>query len=166
MKRLLTWLLVLAAVVAVVVWALRPRPLLVDARRASVAPLAVALVHEGATRVEDRYLVTAPLAGMLRRIPLREGDEVAAGTTELAVLEPASSGLLDERAQAAAESLVRVREAALTQAQSAISRVAASLEQARSELLRTQRLSEGGRSSTRELEIAQREMKQRADESD
>ena len=101
--------------------------------------------------------MTAPLAGMLRRIPLREGDEVAAGTTELAVLEPASSGLLDERAQAAAESLVRVREAALTQAQSAISRVAASLEQARSELLRTQRLSEGGRSSTRELEIAQRE---------
>ena len=158
MTRFLTWLLILVAVVAAVGLALRPRPLLVDARRVVVAPMHVGLVHEGATRVEDRYLVTAPLAGMLRRIPLREGDAVASGTTELAVIEPGSSGLLDERAMAAAESLVDVRKAAHLQAQATIARVAASLEQERGELQRMQRLHAGGDAPARELEVAQREV--------
>ena len=157
MTRFLTWLIVVVAIVGISAWVLRPRAVLVDAARASVAPMHVALVHEGRTRVEDRYTMRAPLSGVLRRILLREGDPVVAGVTELAVIEPASSGLLDERALASAEARVRSAEASLMQAESGVVRARAGADQARSENARVERLFEGGRNSLRELEVARRE---------
>ena len=55
--------------------------------------------EDGKTRVVDRYLVSAPLAGRWLRPSLREGDSVAVGTL-LGSLLPATSPLLDERSQA------------------------------------------------------------------
>ena len=46
----------------------------------SEGPLEVAVRDEGETRACDRYVVTAPVAGYLTRLSLREGDIVAAGS--------------------------------------------------------------------------------------
>lgn len=79
-------LLALAAVVAVPV--LRPAPLKVETARAARGPLRVTIDAEGKTRVRDLYTVTAPVAGLLKRIELRRGDAVGAGST-VAIIEPA-----------------------------------------------------------------------------
>ena len=46
--------------------------------------LEVTLDEEGETRVRDRYVVSAPLAGRVLRIELEPGDPVTAGETVLA----------------------------------------------------------------------------------
>ena len=83
---IITVLLALAAVVAVPV--LRPTPLRVETARAARGPLRVTIDAEGKTRVRDLYTVTAPVAGLLKRIELRRGDTVGAGAT-VAIIEPA-----------------------------------------------------------------------------
>lgn len=55
---------------------LRPDPVTVDIARASRGPMRVTVDGEGKTRVRDRYVVATPVAGRLRRIKLRRGDEV------------------------------------------------------------------------------------------
>ena len=79
-------LLALASAVAVPV--LRPKPLAVETERAARGPLRVTVDAEGRTRVRDLFRVTAPVAGLLKRIGLRRGDPVSAGAT-LAIIEPA-----------------------------------------------------------------------------
>ncbi len=43
-------------------------------------PLQVTIDEDGQTRAHDRFTLTAPVAGVLSRIDLHEGDEVAADT--------------------------------------------------------------------------------------
>src|SRR5215470_1696809 len=62
LRRGLLVLLVLAAVGGTAL-ALRPRPVPVDGARASRGPLVVAIEESGTTRVHDRYVVSAPVAG-------------------------------------------------------------------------------------------------------
>ena len=59
--------------------------------------------EEGKTRVKQRYLVSAPVTGQLRRLPLKSGAEVRAGETVVAVLDPLAPALLDARSRASAE---------------------------------------------------------------
>ena len=79
-------LLALVAVVALPI--LRTKPLKVETARATRGPLRVTVDAEGKTRVRDLYTVTAPVAGLLKRIELRRGDHVPAGAT-VAIIEPA-----------------------------------------------------------------------------
>ena len=54
-----------------------PKPQMVDTARVSLAPLTESLEEEGRTRLIDRYLITAPVAGYLQRIELKVGDTLA-----------------------------------------------------------------------------------------
>jgi HlyD family secretion protein len=83
---IITMLLALLSLVAVPV--LRPAPLKVETALAARGPLRVTIDAEGKTRVRDLFTVTAPVAGLLKRIELRRGDHVGAGAT-LAIIEPA-----------------------------------------------------------------------------
>ncbi|HET6603052.1 MAG TPA: HlyD family efflux transporter periplasmic adaptor subunit [Xanthomonadaceae bacterium] len=67
-------------------------------------PFELGFEEEGRTRLRERYLVAAPVAGTLRRIELEPGDAVAAGHT-LAQLVPLATALLDpgRRAQIEAD---------------------------------------------------------------
>jgi len=56
-----------------------PRAVPVDVAEVKRAPLTVTVEEEGKTRVRERYLVSAPVAGYARRIDLKAGDAVAAG---------------------------------------------------------------------------------------
>lgn len=75
MKRK-TWVLTaagLAAVLLLLAWAFAPRPVPVETATAAQGPFETFIEEEGRTRVRDRYVVSAPLAGVLQRIALREG---------------------------------------------------------------------------------------------
>jgi HlyD family secretion protein len=76
------------AVVALVVWLLRPEPIEVDVDTAGRATVLVSVDEDGETRARDRFVVAAPVAGRLLRIDLREGDAVRAGQA-VARLAPA-----------------------------------------------------------------------------
>ena len=114
-RRALPWLGVLG-VVALIIWGLWPKPVLIETGTAARGPLTVRVSEEGKTRVRNRFVVAAPVAGKMCRVLLKPGDEVAAGETLLTTVEPAASPLLDPRARAQAEAVVSMHEAARKQA--------------------------------------------------
>ncbi len=116
MRTLINRIILIAvalAIVAAIVWAFLPQPVPVDVAEVVRGPLEVTVEEDGRTRIRDRYVVSAPLTAQLQRISLDAGDEVVAGQTELAVLEPMDPSLLDARAALEAEARVRRAEAAL-----------------------------------------------------
>jgi HlyD family secretion protein len=91
---------VLVALITAGLW---PRPLPVETARTAVGSLRATVNEEGKTRIKQRYVVSAPVAGQLRRIPFKAGAEVRADETVVAVIEPVSPTLLDARTRTAAE---------------------------------------------------------------
>ena len=105
--------LLLALVVAGgLVYGFMPRPVAVELVPARTGHLAVAVDEEGKTRVRQRYVVAAPVAGNVRRIALKVGDAVAAGQV-VAYIDPAPSASLDPRTRAQAVARVDGAQAAL-----------------------------------------------------
>ena len=91
---------VLVALITAGLW---PRPLPVETARTAVGSLRATVNEEGKTRIKQRYVVSAPVAGQLRRIPFKAGAEVRADETVVDVIEPVSPTLLDARTRTAAE---------------------------------------------------------------
>jgi HlyD family secretion protein len=75
----------------------------VETARVVVGTLRATVNEEGKTRIKQRYVVSAPVAGQLRRIPFKAGAEVRAGETVVAIIDPLSPTLLDARTRTAAE---------------------------------------------------------------
>ncbi len=71
-------------------YAFVPVPELVDLATIAPGELLVTVDEDGKTRIRERYIVSAPLSGRLLRIDLDPGDEVQAGETLLATIEPRS----------------------------------------------------------------------------
>ena len=91
------------ALLGLIVVGLWPRPVPVETARVTRGTLRATVNEEGKTRIKQRYLISAPLTGQLRRIPFKAGAEVQAGQTVLAIIEPVSPALLDARSRALAE---------------------------------------------------------------
>lgn len=107
LPKKLRYPLAIIALLAVLAWlALRESPQLAQVENARRGPLTRQFSEEGKTRLRQRYVITAPIAGLLRRIELEPGDAVHAGQV-LALIEPATSGLLDARSRAQAEAEIR-----------------------------------------------------------
>lgn len=140
------------AVVAAAVWAFLPEPVPVDVGEVSLGPLQVTVEEEGKTRIRERYVISAPLAGRLRRIALHEGDPVDEGATVVAIIEPTDPALLDARAKAEAEARVRASEAAVSRAQSRLEQASIDLDFAESEYGRVLKAFESGAATPREAE--------------
>lgn len=95
--------LLLALVVAGgIAYGFMPRPVAVELVAARQGSLAVTVDEEGKTRVRERYVVAAPVAGQARRITLKVGHAVAAGQT-VAFIDPAVASSLDPRTRAQAQ---------------------------------------------------------------
>jgi HlyD family secretion protein len=103
----------------------------------------VTIDEDAKTRLRDRYVVSAPLAGQLERISLREGDVVKAGDA-LATLAPVLSPMLDERTRRELQARVEVADAQVLRTDARIARAKVSLQQATNELSRTEQLSKQG----------------------
>ncbi|MDD3179316.1 MAG: HlyD family efflux transporter periplasmic adaptor subunit [Opitutaceae bacterium] len=100
---------VLAALIVVGLW---PKPVPVEVATAARGRLRVTVDDQGQTRVKNRYIVSTPVAGQLRRIDLKAGAPVVAGQTVLAELETSGADLLDARGQAQADARVSAAESA------------------------------------------------------
>jgi HlyD family secretion protein len=94
------------------VYGFMSKPVTVDTVKAARGPLRVTVEEEGRTRVKDRFVVSAPVPGYLRRIELDVGDVVHKGQ-QVAMLEPLRSTVLDPRSKAGAEASVAAAKAAL-----------------------------------------------------
>jgi HlyD family secretion protein len=149
-RRLRRWIPRLGAValIALLVAGFWPRPAPVETARAVSGRLRVTVNEEGKTRIRHRYILSAPVAGQLRRIPFKAGAEVKAGETVLAVIDPLTPVLLDARTRALAEAKRDVAAANFEKARTAH-------EFAVSELRRFQKLYAGKTVSIQELEPVQ-----------
>jgi HlyD family secretion protein len=118
-----------------------PRPVLVTTVPAQRGPLQVTVEEEGRTRVIDRFVISAPVAGFSRRIELKVGDPVQQGQV-LAWLEPLRAQVLDPRSRAEAESRAAAARAALQSAEESVQAADADARYAAAELERLERLYE------------------------
>lgn len=151
-------------VVAAVVYAFLPQPVRVDLSKVTRGPLAVSVDERGKTRIKDRYVVSSPLAGRLSRIELLPGDNVEAGKTVVAVIEPGDPALLDPRAVAEAEARVKAAEARLSQAGTALEQSTAALQFAEGDLGRVRELRTHGGSTLHSEEEASMRYRMRSEE--
>lgn len=96
------YLLLAGSLIALAAWGFWPRAVLVDTAEIVHAPLTVTFAEEGRTRLRDRYLVSAPLDGVVERIVFEPGDAVKAGEP-IATLRPANAALFDPATRSEAE---------------------------------------------------------------
>ncbi len=141
------------AVLALVIWGLLPKPVLVETGRVTRGPLRVTIDEEGETRVRQRYTVAAPASGLLQRVPHKPGATVSAGEL-LFTLDTAAADLLDARSLAQAQARVSAATAARDQADTLALRAAASAQLAQTELSRIKTLREQGAASQQDLDRA------------
>ena len=129
----------------------RPGKVPVETAKAAVGPLIATVGDEGQTRVRQRHIITAPLAGRMERITLNVGDTVTPGmaVVRLAPLPlDARSRQQAEAALAAARDLEQMSVAEASQARTA-------LEQARRDRQRADRLVPSGGIAPAEAERLQ-----------
>lgn len=139
-KGWITWVTIAVAAIAGLIYGFRAPPIEVDLATATVGPLVVSVNEDGKTRVRERYIVSAPLAGRLLRVELHSGDPVVANKTVIAVIEASDSSLLDDRARAEAEARVNASIAEQEQARTQVEAAKDTLQVARVELDRVEQL--------------------------
>ncbi|MDO8331404.1 MAG: HlyD family efflux transporter periplasmic adaptor subunit [Fluviicoccus sp.] len=137
--RHLIWALIALTLTALLVWGLMPSPLRVETAKVAVEPLQVTLEEEGRARVRDRFVLSAPISGYLRRVTAKVGDTVQSGQT-LAQLEPLRAEALDDRRRAEAQARVEAAGAGLSAAAESVSAARTDATLAKTELERLQKL--------------------------
>ncbi len=142
------------AVIGAFVYALSPKPVLVDTTIISRGPLKVTVDEEGETRIREIYVVSSPLDGRVLRSPREVGDAVSKDKTLLAVIEPGDPSFLDIRTRRELEATVAAAEASVSLTESEIDRAESELEFAQSDLKRAKSLAQRGTISERTLEKA------------
>ena len=131
MKTRTRWILIVVAILAVLLvirMGLSDKGFEVETTRIDRDTLRVTVTEEGQTRLQDRYLVTAPVSGRLARIDLQEGDKIKEGG-RLAQIYPLPAGSRD----------MAIAQARLDAAEARKSEVMTRLEEARAQLDQTQR---------------------------
>jgi HlyD family secretion protein len=169
------WLLGLGAV-GLVYLAFRPKPTAVDLVTVEQGNLQVTVDAEGKTRVQDRFVVAAPVDGRVARVDLEAGDQVESGAV-VAQIDPlpltsqvqqVQARLRELEAQITGVDTLRPKQAALARARSRIqaaqaakrtaaARLAeaeASLQQAQRESQRADQLASQGAISEQQRESA------------
>ncbi len=155
--RILT-VLAIAAGAAAVAWAVMPKPVPVETAAVSKGKFIATVDEDGKTRVRERYVVAAPLAGRLTRVRLKVGDSVKADEA-VATIRPSPAPFLDPRARNEAEQRLGAAEAARERAKAAVERATAQTEQAKKDLDRIRALAETGAATAQALERAETAMR-------
>ena len=142
------------AVIGAFIYALSPKPVLVDTILISRGSLTVTVDEEGETRIREIYVVSSPNDGRVLRSPREIGDFVIKDKTLLAIIEPGDPSFLDIRTRRELEATVAVAEASVILTESEIDRAESELEFAQSDLKRAKSLAQRGTISERTLEKA------------
>ncbi len=145
MKRK-TWFYAAAAVLALALamaWAFAPRAVEVELAPVTQGRFETTIDEDGKTRLSDRYVVSAPLAGRLTRITLKEGDAVMVDTP-LAQLDSVLPAMLDERTLRELRARVEGALDNVGRTGSRIARAQVAVDQARNEARRSEQLAKQG----------------------
>ncbi|HEX5066319.1 MAG TPA: efflux RND transporter periplasmic adaptor subunit [Myxococcota bacterium] len=141
-RRFIFWGSLTGLLLLFLVFAFRPQAVPVDFAEVTRGRLTVTVDEEGETRVRDVFVLSAPVAGRVQRIEIEVGDEVVAGETVVAEIDPVDPTLLDARSETEAQAAVRAAEA--------------EMEFASRELERQKQLGQRGVASARDLDSAQK----------
>lgn len=136
-------------------FAFRPVPVLVELAEISRGPVTVTVNEDGRTRIKDKYIVSSPVSGRLRRLIFREGDPVTVTQTILASIEPSDPSLLDARTFAQTLAQVSAAEAAVERAQTRLEQARVESQRAANEFQRAEKLVGTSSVSQQELETLQ-----------
>jgi len=143
LQRRFIWLVILLMIIAALIYGFRPQPRLVDVATATRSHMQVSVEEEGKTRVIDRYIVSAPVAGTTCRTDLDVGDSVDK-KQPLITIEPLRAQALDPRSLAEAQASVSAANSALRAAEQNARSAEAEAELARKELSRLEPLAKKG----------------------
>lgn len=150
LRGLIATLAVVLIVGAMIVFALIPSPLTVEAGRVSRGPLQVTIDQEGETRVHDRFVLSSPVIGRLIRIDLDDGDPIRKGQI-VARIDPVP---LNQREREEVYARVEAAAAALRLATAREAHAREDREQAGRDRERAERLAKEGVISVQALEQA------------
>jgi HlyD family secretion protein len=150
--------LILVALFGAIVFALRPKPVPVEAVTVAAGPLEQKIVDDGRARIRERYTVSAPVAGTLARIELHEGDAVEPGTV-LARLLPLPSPLLDRRARDVAGQRVASATDGHRQSQATLDRATEAAQTAERDLARMKELAARQAAPSAQVDAAQSDLR-------
>jgi len=142
-RRRIVVITIMAAVILAVAYGFMPRPVPVDVVKAGRGLFRVTIDEEGKTRVKDRFVLSAPVSGYMRRVELDAGDQVKKGQA-VVVLEPRRSDVLDPRRRAEAEAAVSAARAVLNSAEEKARAATADAEYSRLRLERNRKLHDQG----------------------
>lgn len=138
-------------VIGVLVWrALRPAAVEVDLAQATVGAMQVTVDADAVTRVRAHFAIASPVAGLLERIPLVEGDSVQRGDVVAVVMAAPA----DPTTRRVADARPDVARAARAQASARAAQVVSALDQAEREAGRVRALAAAGALADRDVERA------------
>lgn len=157
-SRLIVWSVIAALVLLGAVWAMWPRPMLVDMVEVSEGAMEVAISEEGEARVHDLYVVSAPAMGYLQRIDIEPGDCAYAGETRLAIIHSSAAPALDQRTVAQLRAAAASARAGLRMAEADLRRQQSELDRSRHDLERVRTLASTGTASSQALERSETEV--------
>ncbi len=132
-----------------------PEPVAVDIAEVRRGRLEITVDDDGETRIREKYVVSAPVAGKMLRIQLDAGDRVVRDETELAQIKPVAPSLLDVRTRAETQARVRSAQAAVQQADAAVERAKEALRLAEQDYERAKSLQDKNAISVSEYDIAE-----------
>lgn len=127
-------------ILAFLAFLMRPDPVSVEVVTATSQPLEVTIDEDGRTRAVDRYVITAPVAGRLERIGIREGDCVTANDV-IAQIQPMPLDASTRQQLEARLSAARARQRGAT---ASLDRAHVARDQAQRELERRRTLAREG----------------------
>ncbi|HWA70738.1 MAG TPA: HlyD family efflux transporter periplasmic adaptor subunit [Polyangiaceae bacterium] len=151
------WLGVGFALVALLAWALRPEPLLLEAASVTRGTLRSTVNGEGRTRVKALYVLAAPVDGEMERLVLEAGAEVLP-TTVVARIRPTAPRPLDLRSRAQSFAAASAARQSLAGAEAAEQEAEVGLEHVASKFARTKQLVESGALPKENLEHGAHEL--------
>ena len=157
-RRRIVVISIMALVILAVAYGFMPRPVPVDVVKAGRGPFRVTIDEEGKTRVKDRFVLSAPVGGYMRRIELDVGDQVKKGQA-VVLLEPRRSDVLDPRRRAEAEAAVSAARAVLNSAEENARAATADAEYSRLRLERNLKLHDQGYIARDDLDQSESEAK-------
>lgn len=144
----------LLAVAGIATWLVMPSPVPVETAAVTKGKFVATVDEDGKTRVRERYVVAAPLAGRLSRIRFKVGDQVQVDDV-VATITPSPAPLMDPRTRHQVEEMLGTAEANLARSRAVVERARAQSDQANTDLTRTRTLAQSGASTAQALERAE-----------
>jgi HlyD family secretion protein len=150
------WIYLIVAIAlgcGALLWLAMPRAVPVETADIRRGTLTLQVREDGVLRVRDRYVVATPVAGLLIRPTLRQGDAVRRGDV-VAVIVPNAAQMLDARTRAELTARVEAASAQASRARSLLRQSEAAVFQAQNDNRRLEELGQQGYASQTERERA------------